>query len=281
MSILSGVLSILYFCIRYLKSISVVSMAALTNITLILTICLMFQYVSPVFSAQPEEGGNKQLSTIIDDILAEPAFQQPRIVITGSVLSYDLSVTRISGFTVYDQRVHVLDLILRNAELRRDLIRLPAEPGQWDKDAEDLEVLNRHLMTAVEKEPSNNGESQLSELELQVENQLKRITEKLATYAESKGLTAVRARAVPQPFRVSVVIDPPEGRIFIMHFLDYKIAQHFGQPLDEKWDEIGPGINLLRGRYRFRAVWPAKIAEMVESNFSIDSEKELIFRPGK
>jgi len=242
----------------------------------------MIQYASLGVAAQPEEVDKESLALIVDETLAEHAFQSPRIVIAGSILTYDLSVPHVSDSTGPDQSLRILlALMLRNAELRRDLLSLPAEPGYWDKDAAELESLNSHLMDAAENGQNHTSKSPLSELKRQVESQLNRIAKKLVIYAGGREVTAVKAREGPYPFKVSVAVTPPVGRIRIMYFLDYKIAQKFGQPLDDMWDDLGPGIHLLRGRYRYRAVWPTALGKTEEGNFCINMDKILTFSPHK
>ena len=101
----------------------------------------------------------------------------------------------------------------------------------------------------------------------------------LLDYADRSKLNVVNTRGASDGYPVEIRIEPPKARVRFVPFLDYLRSQYFHKSLDDEWNDLNPGTNILIGRYHYRAEWPKSLNGPEEGNFEVHGKVTVTFRP--
>jgi hypothetical protein len=204
-----------------------------------------------------------------------------RVLIQNQVLTYDLRPEPYTALVSRPDRLTVpLEVSIRAAVLTRDFrAALPSEIF-WVQPLEQVQALtSRIVQAAYDTASDDEWRLKLDAYQRETETDFKAVETGLLEYANRSKLNVVNTRGSSDGYPVEIRIEPPKARVRYVPFLDYLRSQYFHKSLDDEWNDLSAGTNILIGRYHYRAEWPKSLNGPEEGNFEVHGKVTITFRP--
>jgi hypothetical protein len=204
-----------------------------------------------------------------------------RVAISANTLRYDLTPASISELTSRPDRLTPgLEILIRRAALERDIRRYLDGETFWQRPLSEIDAIVKEMFEAAYRTPSaQEWLARERDYETRGANQFTLLGDALVSYAASAHLDIAVSRGPVAGYQVDVQISQPKPAIKFMPYIDYRRSQRLGIPLEELWNVLSEGRQMLIGRYHYRVEWPASLNGPEEGNFDIRADARLAFRP--
>jgi hypothetical protein len=202
-----------------------------------------------------------------------------RFAIENGAMRYDFSPGETEGLTNRPDKLTVpLEILIRVSAVRRDLSSNLREEDFWLAPIQAIEDIASGMVRKAYQDRGSDGRSALEADKRKVEMAFLDLGRALQGYADRKEIKTVAARG-SVGYRVIIRLEPPQGRLRMMPYLDFRRCQLFHIPLDEQWNDFAEGTYTLAGRYHYRLEWPQSLNGPVEANHEFTASGTLTLRP--
>jgi hypothetical protein len=228
------------------------------------------------------------LNTLVDianDVISsDPALGKQRIIADNQTRTIMVDITPAPLGLIGEHDTHlarVAEQAIRMQALQRDLSR------QFDKDAfwtDSMSRINEQIeKSLVETESAAATKNRVSgnRQEQAVEAVFSTLRDAVFAHARETGWTTGQTRDAAIGFSVEVKFEPERVHVYVMPLTAYLLSTKRNLPLDTEWTEIFEGPQKMSGTYHFKAAWPSDLHGVIEGNFDIhDNEQVIKFVPG-
>jgi hypothetical protein len=269
----------------------------LSNIAIIVVLCPIWGYGNAqqgtsLHSTAPKKETSRLLlrattaetleSVALETISSDSVLGRKRLLTDPGTksISIDISPAPLASISFNDPALaRLLEQSIRIEAFQRDLKSSSIDGSVWQGSVAQVEVLIGRSLTRLKHATPSNQDTVIPGTD-SIELAFQSLRDAIVHYGTSSGWSIEQSRDPATGFTVRVIFSPNTVHVFVMPYTTYLICTKSAIPLQDQWNEIYEGSQRLSGRYHFKAVWPANIHGMIENNFEVsDNNQVLQFSP--